>query len=438
MADVFVSYANQDRGRAHDLANALEARGWSVWWDRKIVAGQTFDQVIEHELESARCVVVLWSRHSVSSEWVKNESSDASERGVLVPALIDPVKPPLEFRRKQNVDLAGWSGDTSSEGFEALCRGIAATTKTPAAPPHRAAVSQESRRSWGVRWTQGVMVLAMIAVGWVVYQGLSGSSESAAELGIKVPAERYSTVVKAVPAGGHGIDTPVLLYLDETYKVTLEKNGERYFKLSSPASNLKILLDMRQSDDKYTNLQSTLSILDQDGAVLKGGAIGFNEIDVGYRKTAVWSATQPTILGFKILNTSSTANFWLTVLEAPASRLIPFFGELVPTDMTPQETASGVLDNNKFVYYKVSLPKGDHKVILDFSNSGRAHTNIQGYLAVLDAYGGARRNLIGLNEIGVSHRSVAKFSLKQDQPLIVKIHNQGSRVDYRVKIVPDA
>ena len=80
MTDVFISYANEDRERARDLATALEARGWSVWWDRKIIAGQTFDQVIEHELDTAKCAVVLWSKHSVASEWVRNEAAAAANR----------------------------------------------------------------------------------------------------------------------------------------------------------------------------------------------------------------------------------------------------------------------------------------------------------------------------------------------------------------------
>ena len=105
MTDVFISYASEDRERAREVASALETRGWSVWWDRKIVVGQPFDQVIEHELETAKCVVVLWSKDSILSEWVKNEAAVAAERGVLVPALIDNVKLPLEFRRKQTADL---------------------------------------------------------------------------------------------------------------------------------------------------------------------------------------------------------------------------------------------------------------------------------------------------------------------------------------------
>jgi hypothetical protein len=97
MADVFISYASEDRERAGKFASALSAHGWSVWWDRKIITGQAFDIVIERELESAKSVVVLWSKHSIESEWVKNEASVAAERGILVPALIDEVILPLDF-----------------------------------------------------------------------------------------------------------------------------------------------------------------------------------------------------------------------------------------------------------------------------------------------------------------------------------------------------
>ena len=68
-------------------------------------------------METAKSVVALLSIHSVASEWVKNEASVASERGVLVPALIDSVRLPLEFRCKQTADLIGWDGDLSHGGF---------------------------------------------------------------------------------------------------------------------------------------------------------------------------------------------------------------------------------------------------------------------------------------------------------------------------------
>jgi hypothetical protein len=107
MTDVFISYASEDRARAKTLAEALQASGLSVWWDRRLIAGQTYDEVIEHELETAKSVVVLWSKYSVVSEWVRNEAQVAAERGTLVPALIDAVRLPM--------DPVGCGGSANSE-----------------------------------------------------------------------------------------------------------------------------------------------------------------------------------------------------------------------------------------------------------------------------------------------------------------------------------
>ncbi len=65
MSDIFISYASQDRSRVEPLAKALEEQGWSVWWDRTIPPGKTFDEVIEEAIKAARCVVVLWSKISI-------------------------------------------------------------------------------------------------------------------------------------------------------------------------------------------------------------------------------------------------------------------------------------------------------------------------------------------------------------------------------------
>ena len=40
MSDIFISYAREDRPRAAAIARALEAQGWSVWWDWIILAGK--------------------------------------------------------------------------------------------------------------------------------------------------------------------------------------------------------------------------------------------------------------------------------------------------------------------------------------------------------------------------------------------------------------
>jgi hypothetical protein len=84
MSDVFLGYAMEDRHRVEALAQVLEKSGWSVWWDRAIPPGKTFDEVIEVALAEAKCVVVVWSEHSVRSRWVMAEAEEANRRGVMI------------------------------------------------------------------------------------------------------------------------------------------------------------------------------------------------------------------------------------------------------------------------------------------------------------------------------------------------------------------
>ena len=126
MSDIFVSYSSKDRERAGLVARALEARGWNVWWDRTIPPGRQYDDVIEEALAEARCVVVLWSKASAASTWVKNEASEAVSKKALIPALIeDEVKIPFEFRRVQAADLSRWQGDATMPEFVQFCDAIA-------------------------------------------------------------------------------------------------------------------------------------------------------------------------------------------------------------------------------------------------------------------------------------------------------------------------
>src|SRR4029453_5316829 len=98
MSEIFMRYASEDRKKAEALAGALSARGWSVWWDRKIPLGKSFDEVIEKALSESKCAIVLWSAMSVASEWVRNEASEAKRRGILVPVFLETVDAPLVFR----------------------------------------------------------------------------------------------------------------------------------------------------------------------------------------------------------------------------------------------------------------------------------------------------------------------------------------------------
>ena len=124
MSDIFISYAKGDRPKVEPLAKALEEHGWSVWWDRKIPPGKTFAQVIQEAINAAKCMIVIWSNESVKSEWVIEEATIGNSRGILVPARVDSIDPPLGFGRIQAADLTDWNTGTSNLGFTALLDSI--------------------------------------------------------------------------------------------------------------------------------------------------------------------------------------------------------------------------------------------------------------------------------------------------------------------------
>ena len=89
--------------------------------------------MIAEALESARCVVVVWSRDSVTSSWVREEADEGQKRGVLIPVLIDEVRPPLGFGRIQAARMIEWDGTPESEAFQKLVADITAVIDAPSA-----------------------------------------------------------------------------------------------------------------------------------------------------------------------------------------------------------------------------------------------------------------------------------------------------------------
>lgn len=142
MCDIFLSYANDDRSRVEMLANALSARGWSVWWDRTMPAGKGWRREIAKRLAEAKCVVVVWTANSIHSDWVSDEAEEGKEREILVPVVLDDVKPPLGFRGVQVVHLSGWSGEAHHPQLERLLHGIEAVVPKAMAAAAGAAQSR--------------------------------------------------------------------------------------------------------------------------------------------------------------------------------------------------------------------------------------------------------------------------------------------------------
>jgi len=124
MADVFVSYARSDKARVAPLVAAIEAKGWSVWWDPEITPGQEFDDQIEAEIDAAKAVMVVWTPVSVVSRWVRGEAREAAERGVLVPVRFEQARLPMDVRAIHTTDLDDWGEDPASPTVQECLRAL--------------------------------------------------------------------------------------------------------------------------------------------------------------------------------------------------------------------------------------------------------------------------------------------------------------------------
>jgi serine/threonine-protein kinase len=152
MPDIFLSYSREDQGIARRFAEGLSREGFSVWWDQSLNAGEAFDRVTEQALDEARAVVVLWSKTSVDSRWVRAEATQALGNGRLVPVMIEPCRRPIMFELTHTADLIGWDGDEAEASWRAFVGGLrtlasqGAGLATGATTPGSGAVRKLPRR----------------------------------------------------------------------------------------------------------------------------------------------------------------------------------------------------------------------------------------------------------------------------------------------------
>ena len=121
---VFLSYSRADQAQARMLALALEAAGLRVWWDTLIEGGAAFAKTIEAALAASDAVIVLWSQHSVASDWVLDEAARGRDLKKLVPLSIDGTEPPLGFRQYHSIAVEHAKGAIAPASLQAVLRAV--------------------------------------------------------------------------------------------------------------------------------------------------------------------------------------------------------------------------------------------------------------------------------------------------------------------------
>lgn len=121
LSHIFISYKTEDRDTAQKLRLALRAEFKNaVWWDQDLQTGGQWSQEIDAKLSSAACVVVLWSKLSVQSQWVQQEAAVAKALGTLTPAQIDDCVIPTPYAGVHAARLINWQGNENDAEFVKL------------------------------------------------------------------------------------------------------------------------------------------------------------------------------------------------------------------------------------------------------------------------------------------------------------------------------
>lgn len=181
MADIFISYSQKDRAIVAPLAEFLEDHGFDVWWDTALLVGDAFRSEIIRQLVAAQQVIVVWTAHSIDSDWVLGEASTAKHSDKLMPlrvADLAATRIPLGFtelhteiesNRGALLRALSAKGITPSKGAAAQNAASVATSSTARRrfmwwSTHQS-IAAEVPSVWAIAET----ILAVIAYWWVAH-----------------------------------------------------------------------------------------------------------------------------------------------------------------------------------------------------------------------------------------------------------------------------
>lgn len=222
MVDVFISYSRDNKARVADIAAAVTAAGYDVWWDAELPPHRSYGDVITEKIGSAKAAIVVWSHASAQSEWVRAEADVARNQKKLVQTAIDDVMPPLPFNQIQFADLRDWNGDPGHSAWrkvlmslEELCgrEAASAPAERPApalvAPPLPAPgdgqVTPRSPKPSLLPWALlGLAAIAVALLAWKLLQPATAPEATAVATstgaGAEPPLTEATSAASRAPA----------------------------------------------------------------------------------------------------------------------------------------------------------------------------------------------------------------------------------------------
>ena len=387
----FLSYARADQAQATKLSKALQDAGLNVWWDTLIEGGAAFAKSIETALESCDAVVVIWSRTSVTSDWVLDEAAKGRDLRKLVPLSLDGILPPLGFRQYHCIDLSGWRGNVDAAEIVGVVRAVAAAASQTL---HQPGVAAQARSRAPAMTRRGVLVAAVGttlagAAGFASWrQGLIGS--------------RYAVVgnsVAVLPFENLSGDENQAYFSDglsEELRATLARNAQ--LLVMAQASSGKF----RDTQDDAVTIASKLGVAYLlDGSVRRSGDIVRIAADLidGLTGFSRWSQTFDRGMQDIFAVQSEIANTVASALEAEVATVggVDGDGKLDQTGGTTNVAAYDAYLRGRALYdlsadeasERAALAQFDAAIAADSDYAAAHSARARSLMAIANQYGEA-------------------------------------------------
>ncbi|MCD6260752.1 MAG: TIR domain-containing protein [Thaumarchaeota archaeon] len=109
---IFISYSKVDKTMAERIANTLKQKGYVVWFDEwKIKVGDSIIDKINKGIVESDFLLVLLSKNSIKSKWVKEELNAAKMKEIakrkvfILPVLLEDCEIPSLISDKRYADF---------------------------------------------------------------------------------------------------------------------------------------------------------------------------------------------------------------------------------------------------------------------------------------------------------------------------------------------
>ena len=177
-ADVFISYKSDEESYAKTVRKVLEDNGISCWMaPDSIPAGSNYMKQIPQAIEDCKVMIILISKKSQQSTWVKNEFSQAvTKHKTIIPYVIQdcPLEDEFQFSMSTMQQVYAWQDEEAA--LQRIVRDIRASLNEDEQAKVEIKVVHKTKPPV---WAYAVIaVLAVAVIGAVIFANRTKKEDS--------------------------------------------------------------------------------------------------------------------------------------------------------------------------------------------------------------------------------------------------------------------